>query len=848
MANKRSNIEIILSALDVNLTKVVTKGQAALEAFRAEAGSGSVAIASMRSQVLQLAGAFAGLQAIGDVGAMLQEADRNAYGLAASIKAANREFAVGSAAEWEQTIADLSNQLKIYSTSDIKGATAATIDMTKRLGLNADQMKQVIALSGDLAAGRTDLAGAVERVTAALRGEAEASEYLGLTLNETYVKTWYEARGAMQGAWKDLTDLQKAQVRYNVFLEQALPLQGKAAESIHTYDGALKLIRKTVSDSITSNQDLVDALKQVATVLNDNAAGIGSLVASLASGAARIIEFVVANRELLLIIGEYGFKFGFAATAIGKLIATAKGLNAAFAVLTGSSILPWLRSVETASMATTTAVTGLKVGFIGLLGAVAAYFAAYKLGDWLAMHKELEGIAKAQGELERATKKVNAEFKNISQSTGVTVTSMEELDQAVKDGRIHYDELTGTWVKGAKTQQQATTQTASTMKQVTGDALKEMQKQYREYAETVKAAQEDIDRRTQSVSERIREMNREEMSDKDAWLDRKKEAEEYFAASVKAKEEGQAALQSGDAAMANLKFAEAKEAGDKAIDAYAQLKGTIKDGETIFKTSSESLKIATSGMQKAANVANAAVRSQMETAAAAMDGLIQKSGFADLAKGMDDVQRAWLTNWKNMQAASTTAVEQVEERIVKMVTPERTVWINVRAKVAEDAKRFLADSRAEATVNQFALGGLIQKLATGGGVRNLLGGGHFPGYGGGDRRLVMAEDGEFMVRKEVVRATGLHFFQALNAGRLDLLANMLSSRIGETRGYRIGGVIDTLPRPPVQALATGGSVGGSGAQAPDKVVELRFPGGQVQGNERSVEALLRQLEQAGLSA
>lgn len=60
----------------------------------------------------------------------------------------------------------------------------------------AEQMEVVIARSADLAAGKDTLVGAVERVTAALRVEAEASELLGLTLNENYVKSWYEASAA----------------------------------------------------------------------------------------------------------------------------------------------------------------------------------------------------------------------------------------------------------------------------------------------------------------------------------------------------------------------------------------------------------------------------------------------------------------------------------------------------------------------------------------------------------------------------------------------------------------------------------------------------------------------------
>jgi len=422
---------------------------------------------------------------------------------------------------------------------------------------------------------------------------------------------------------------------------------------------------------------------------------------------------------------------------------------------------------------------------------------------------------------------------------------MKELDQAVKDGRIHYDELTHAWVKGAKEQQQATEQSASTMQKVTGDALKEMQKQYQAYAEEIKRLQDEINGRERSLAAELREMNRAGMSDADAWQDRKKEAGEYFAAAQKAAQEGKAALQAGDQATASLKFDEAKKLADDAKAAYKSLNTEVKDGNQVLIGRNEALKAAMDGMRQSGQLAIDALKQQRDAVAGAMDGLIAKSGFADLAKGMDEVQRTWLANWKAMQAASATAVDQVEDKIVKMVTPERTVWINVRAKVADDAKRFLANQQAETTVNQFALGGLIQKLATGGGVRSLLAGGHFPGYGGGDRRLVMAEDGEFMVRKEVVRATGLPILQALNAGRLDLAA-MLSASIRVMRGYRIGGLIDGLPRPPVQALATGGAVVAS--PGPSKVVEIRFSGGKVQGDERSVEALLQQLEQAGLSA
>mgnify|MGYP000854521693 CR=1 FL=1 len=818
MANKQSKIEIILAAKDLNLTSVFAKGQAAHKAFISQMGTGNNTIASMRSQVVQLVGAMAGLQAIGDIGTLLQQADRNAYGLSASLQAANREFKVGSAAEWEQTIAGLSDKLKVYSQSDIKGAAAATIDMTKRLGLNAEQMRKVIELSGDLAVGRTDLAGAVERVTSALRGEAEASEYLGLTLNETYVKTWYEAKGAMQGAWKDLNDLQKAQVRYNVFVEQAIPLQGKAAASVETYDGAIKLIRKTISDSISTNEDLVTALVNVSQVLRENSSAIGSFVASMATGAASVIEFVAANQEVIVEVGKYTLIFGAAITVIGKLIATAKGLNAAFTVLVGVGIVPWLRAIETESIAATGALAGLRIGFIGLLGAAAAFFAAYKTGEWITMGKEMRELAAAQGELERATKKVNTEFRKISTATGETITSMEDLDKAVADGRIHYDELTSTWVKGARQQQQATQQTAGSMQQVTGAALEAMRKKYQDYAKEVQRIQQDIYGRERALAAELRDMGRSGMSDTSAWKDQKKEAEEYLAAAKKAAQEAQAAMNAGDTIAAGEKWKEAVQYADEAKTAYKGLNKEIKDGESVVISSNQALKTSMDGVKASGELAISLLKQQSAAQKEAMNQLSKDAGFADLTEGMDKAEKTWLKNWENMKDFAGKQILFVGEEIDAIVK-DRHVKIYVER---------IETNQIGGLIGAYRNGGLlssIQHLATGGGVRNILSGGRLAGYGGGDRRLLLGEDGEFMIRKEAVRRYGVNLFAALNGLRLPELPH-----------FAAGGMVGALP-------------GWSSGEA--MTVNLAFQGGAsvpVTTTREQARQLLREFERMGWRA
>ncbi|UUI59228.1 tape measure protein [Aeromonas salmonicida] len=45
--------------------------------------------------------------------------------------------------------------------------------------------------------------------------------------------------------------------------------------------------------------------------------------------------------------------------------------------------------------------------------------------------------------------RLNGQFAALSAELGVTITSMADLDRAVRDGKVHYDEATGSWRKGA---------------------------------------------------------------------------------------------------------------------------------------------------------------------------------------------------------------------------------------------------------------------------------------------------------------------------------------------------------------------------------------------------------------
>lgn len=741
MASNKLTFEMILSAVERGVVSTFTKTGRAMHAFNKRARDGIKIMSGLERAAVAVAGAWVGLESIAGTVQIVKDAEQAGFNLESSVKAANREFDnVGSIEQWRSTIGGLSDELKVYSKAALQNATSRTIDMTKRLGLSADQMQVVLKRTADLSAGKTTLEDGIERVTAALRGEAEASEFLALTLNETYVRSWYEASGAMQGAWKDLDDMQKAQIRYQVFLEQSESVLGRAAESVKTFGGALELMKASLHDSIAENDSVVESLKAVATAITENSDELASLAAGLATVVAKMIEFVTKNQDLVKwLAGGAGL-----AWALGKVVgllqafkATLLGFDAAFVVFTGSRLIPWLAIFETSLIAGQGAALALLGTILRLSAGLGALFVGYKVGEWLTMRSAVKGTAEATKELERNSALVSDRLAEISSATGVTVSSMEELDAAVESGKIHYDELTGVWKAGAAGMTAATKKAAEAQKNAQVKSLDVIKKEYKKYADTIKKIQDQIAGREQSLAEQLREMARTGMSDLGAWEDRKKEAEEYEQAARKAAEAGD--------------FDKAVQLADKAKDAYADLNEEVKAGDRVLISQQQALETASAGVQRAGELAIDILGRQKDAAAAAADELNRQQGWqlgevfteaGQQAKELNQVIQEsggdWGKVWEKMERDAKAAIDITEQRIVKMTRDrDMTVYVN--------------------EVIRRAVGGMIQRFATGG---------KLGGYGGGDRIHALLEAGEFVIRKEAVKKFGAGIFHALNSLQL----------------------------------------------------------------------------------
>lgn len=642
------------------LGAVTTKTKAAASAVsdywkKTELGASKVgdSFVSMRTKVAGAIAAIGGVYAVGTayrsvVGAA-EEADKASFNLGTSVQAANREFRVGDAKSWQATIKALAGELKIYSTSAITEASAKTIDMTKRLGLNQQEMVKVLRAAANLSAGKFELADGVERVTAALRGEAEASEALGLTLNENYVKGWYEARGATQGAWKDLTDLEKAHIRLNVLLQQSDPLLGKAAASAGTYGGALSVLsgnfdslKASVGETVTRNSFVVESIGKISTIikaLNTDVDG-------------NRLKWMQWTKDGVLATVDFG-------------VATLKAASSVYSAFLG--------------------IKG------GLQEVAASYYAVKQAAlEWSAF-VTVDDIGSAQ-------------FARDAAAAGAKAN---ELSAASRQSFAEMDAGAPKVLKAAESLQK-----------------------FREELDKIQVKEINVDNLGKPSPEAEQSIVR---------------------------------------------------IGDKWVGVAKEIEGSNKD------TSKK-------------------------------------------------VADTWEGVWEQVESGALESVADIEKAL-QALTKDRTVTVTVRQ---------VEKNQSGGLIGAYKFGGLIQALAAGGSVRNILSGGHLPGFGGGDRRLLLGEDGEVMLNKYAVRAAGLKAALAFNAGRFDVVLDELRQRVGNTIGFRLGGLVDRLPK--MQSLANGGAVA---AGSDFGTINLSFPSGAsvpVQTTRELARTMLREFDRMGWRA
>lgn len=155
--------------------------------------------------------------------------------------------------------------------------------------------EKVIELSYDLASfNNVQDADAIDRMTKGILGEHEGLKALGIALNETNLQQKMQTMG-LSGQFSKLTEVQKAQVRYAVMLDQTKNAQGDAIRSADSYTNRTKVLSASITNvKETIGQMLIPAMTNVVNAIIPVVEGIGTFINAFNDGQQATGEFGTA--------------------------------------------------------------------------------------------------------------------------------------------------------------------------------------------------------------------------------------------------------------------------------------------------------------------------------------------------------------------------------------------------------------------------------------------------------------------------------------------------------------------------------------------------------------------------
>jgi hypothetical protein len=198
-----------------------------------------------------------------------------------------------------------------FSNEDARAAAQTAATLAQNYGFTAAEVEKLISVSADLATVHgTTLADATQRLSAAMRGETEGSEALGLTLNQQAIDR--------EGLTLTMTNQEAAHFRLNAALDQAAYAEGQAGKQAETAAGQAAQFANKLQDVTTNAGAALGPLAASASVLGDMAlilpvvgSGMGKLSSLIGTGGV-----LGALNPLTLALGGATIAIGLLSKAV----------------------------------------------------------------------------------------------------------------------------------------------------------------------------------------------------------------------------------------------------------------------------------------------------------------------------------------------------------------------------------------------------------------------------------------------------------------------------------------------------------------------------------------------------
>ncbi|ODU49075.1 MAG: hypothetical protein ABS92_06790 [Thiobacillus sp. SCN 63-374] len=385
--------------------------------------------------------------------------------------------------------------------------------------------------------------------------------------------------------------------------------------------------------------------------------------------------------------------------------------------------------------------------------------------------------------IENVAKPVVVFFQRVGVAAAGTAVNLGLIWDAILSG-----DFSGVWGKLA-----ANTQMAKDQMKELGDEMQSGKLDFKPLGDGAKKAAKDTTEATADMGKAVKQQAKDR---KDSVNEQVKDAEKLRDALIKAFDDSLQAEKSFRDQAKKLRAEASQKPQDSSVEGQAsatldliaaeQQLQRMKNSAPLedVQAQAEQVRRLAENLDDQARAQDAVNRSKLAEAdaldRAANGEKTQQAGITEQQRVNEERLKLFQGMLKDLEAGKTVKVEADTQQASTALEQVKVLW---------DA---IQDKTVTLTVNQAgaAAPGAIPGHATG----TIL-----PGYGGGDRRLILAEDGEAITRKEAVAYYGRSFMAALNARQIPRFAN--------------GGIVSDL-------VSSGMSSGGSGLQP----VTLNMPG------------------------
>lgn len=238
--------------------------------------------------------------------------------------------------EWSRTATE---QFGLSQNAALEAA-AQFGDMATSMGLTEEEAAamstSLAGLAGDLASFKNmSVDQAMTALNGIFTGESQSLKKLGVVMTQANLEQFAEDAGLV---WKNMSEAEKVQLRYNYVLEKTRNAQGDYARTSDGTANSIRTMKATLENlSVTLGQQLLPIITPVIQKLTDGITALAEKWKALSpeqqNAILTIVGIVAAIGPAIIVIGAIVKGVGLLTTALGFVLTPAGLIIAALAAL-----------------------------------------------------------------------------------------------------------------------------------------------------------------------------------------------------------------------------------------------------------------------------------------------------------------------------------------------------------------------------------------------------------------------------------------------------------------------------------------------------------------------------------